>query len=285
MKNLSFLVVFLMITSCGTDGEADQSVWDKPMSMPTPTTTMASKANCTVYMGNTQKQDKEQQEKLFDQIAKAQGCAIKDIFHVGNMSYGANNLEAFLNDFSPVLAKNPQARFWPTRGNEDRMWPESLSILKSWFPYVTMQTCNSYYVKNGTLTTIVLDNSDGCPHDQQLRMVAEQLNDDPVAIVMHGASFTNYANVSVDDGIKKKLHTIVRGWNAIVFNGGAKGYERNKVHDINYVNPGSGGVYPDRCDDPKDFTVKCKPAYSFVICTDKMKCSAVDSDGKVFDSF
>ena len=291
MKSLPMLVVILMAISCGTrdeahhDGESDKEKIfvsnNNPKSDPNPT----PKSNCTVYMGNTQKQNEEQQQKLFDQIAKAQGCAVKDIFHVGDMSYGADNLETFLKDFSPVLAKKPQAKFWPARGDEDRMWPESLATLKSWFPYVTMETCKSYYVKNGPLTTIVLDSDDFCSYDQQLRMVAEQLNDGPIAIVMHGAAFTSYANVPDNDWARDDLHTILEGWDVVVFNGEAKGYERNNIDGINYVNPGSGGVYPDECDDPKGFTVKCDPTYSYVICTDRLECSAVDSNGKTIDFF
>jgi hypothetical protein len=252
---------------------------------PKPEPPPVPKSNCTIFMGNTHKESPEYQKRLFDQIAKAQGCVVKDIFHTGDMSYGADNLETFLNDFSPVLVKKPQARFWPARGNEDRMWPESLDTLKRWFPHLTMETCKSYYVKNGDLTTIVLDSEDYCSRDDQLRLVAEHLTGKPVAIVMHGAAFTSYQDAIDNDWAKTDLHETIKGWNVTVFNGEAIGYERNYLDGVNYVNPGSGGVVPGQCDNPKDFTLKCKPTYSYVICTDLLQCSAVDYNGKTIDFF
>lgn len=261
------------------DCETSPTCWPKPEPTPVP------KSNCTIYMGNTQKQNPEKQKKLFDQIAEAQGCVVQDIFHVGDMSYGDEHLEEFLRDFSPVLAKKPQAQFWPARGNEDRSWPESLSILKEWFPYLTMETCKSYYVKNGDLTTIVLDSEDYCSYDDQLRMVAENLTGKPVAIVMHGAAFTSYDNVATNDWARERLHEMIKGWNVTVFNGEAKGYERNNLNGVNYVNPGSGGVCTDTCGEDRDYTIKCKPTFSYVICTDRLQCSAIDLDGKTIDFF
>lgn len=251
---------------------------------PNPPTPMP-KSNCTLYMGNTQKQDPEKQKLLFAQIEKAQGCVVKDIFHVGDMSYGDEHLEEFLKDFSPVLAKNPQAKFWPARGDEDRMWPESLAILKEWFPHITMEICKSYYVRNGDLTTIVLDSEDYCSYDQQLKMVAENLTGKPVAIVMHGAAITSYDNVATNEWAREKLHNLIKGWNVTVFNGEAKGYERNSLDGVKYVNPGSGGVCTDECADSKSYTVKCNPTYSYVFCTDGLQCSAVDLNGQTIDFF
>jgi len=264
-----------------TDPCGQPECWPKPKPEPAP----IPKSNCTIYMGNTQKQDPVKQELLFKQIGEAQGCAVKDIFHVGDMAYGDENLEEFIADFSPVLVKKPQAKFWPARGDDDRSWPESLDILKKWFPYLTMDTCKSYYVKNGDLTTIVLDSEDYCSYDDQLKMVAENLTGKPVAIVMHGAAFTSYSGVQDNDWAREKLHNLIKGWNVTVFNGEAKGYERNSIDGVNYVNPGSGGVCPDECDDPKDFTIKCEPVYSYVLCTDRLQCSALDLNGKTIDFF
>ena len=304
MKRLTLLLVAMATLSCGTPDDADRERADeiivqnqnncsgcakldcgtKDPCDPVPPSPQP-KSNCTVYMGNTQKQDPEAQKKLFDQISEAQGCVVKDIFHVGDMSYGAEHLDTFLEDFSPVLAKRPAAKFWPARGNEDRMWPEALDILKGWFPHLTMETCKSYYVKNGELTTIVLDSEDYCSYSRQMKMVAEQLTGKPVAIVMHGAAFTSYENVPDSHWARDDLHTIIKGWNVTVFNGEAIGYERNSVDGVNYVNPGSGGVCPSQECEKKDFTVKCAPTYSYVICTDKLQCSAVDLNGKTIDFF
>lgn len=311
MKNLLLLVAAVTL-ACGTPDDEDRKradeiivqnqnnnnnncsgcqpkleCWDRDScpKPPKPPNPPLPKSNCTVYMGNTPKQSPVEQKKLFDQIALAQGCVVKDIFHVGDMSYGAEHLETFLDDFSPVLAKKPQAKFWPARGNEDRMWPEVLAELKSWFPYLPIDTCKSYYVKNGDLTTIVLDSEDYCSYDRQMKMVAENLTGKPVAIVMHGAAFTSYDNVPTSTWAREDLHEIIKGWNVTVFNGEARGYERNSIDGVNYVNPGSGGVCLTQECDERDYTQICKPAFSYVICTDMLQCSALDLNGNTIDFF
>lgn len=207
-----YTILFFLVASCGGPSSEDAKLDCSKVSCEepckencdVPKKSHLSKSDCTIFIGNSLSDQPEKQEALTKQMADDKSCRYTNVFHTGNIAYGSDLVEPFLEKFSPFLAQNPQARMWFARGDEDVNWPETSEILRKWFPYSNAEFCKPQVVSNSFAKFIILDTQPECPEAPQIKTVAENLSDDPLVIISHH-SLASWSNGAIKD--------LAEGWN------------------------------------------------------------------------